>query len=45
MIIKVNGYVDEHNGNRYLKLLQMLKTKLNQKSMKNDGKKLKKINK
>ena len=42
MINKVNGYVDEHNGNRYLKLLQTVKNKVEPKKYEKCWKKIEK---
>ena len=41
IINKVNGYIDEHNGNRYLTLLHTDKGKEALKSLDNYGKKSK----
>ena len=42
MINKVNGYVDEHNGDRYLKLLQTVKNKVEPKKYEKRWKKIEK---
>ena len=41
IINKANGYIDEHNGNRYLTLLHTYKGKEALKSLDNYSKKLK----